>query len=174
MQQFVEWLAQTSPSVALQTHEWAIPTIQSLHILAIGCVLASVLMIDLRVLGLAWRDETLTQTTARFGPWLSWGLLVLLLTGIGMIVGEPARELLALSFWLKMGLLVVGTALAVAFLRSLGRHEVEWETARARTGSVKALAVTTLVVWAAIVVLGRLIAYDYVWGAWSSALKGPS
>jgi hypothetical protein len=36
---------------------------------------------------------------------------------------------------------------------------------------VKGLAVITFLVWVSVVVLGRLIAYDYVWGSWSMALK---
>ena len=172
MNQFAEWLSKTSLSVAIQNHEWVIPTIQSIHIVAIGVVLGSVFMIDLRILGWAGRDQTLTQTTARFGPWLSSALCVLLLTGALMVVGEPARELLALSFWLKMGLVAIGTVVALAFQRSLTRRESQWETALVDRQRIKALAVATLVIWVCVVVLGRLIAYDYVWGAWSKSLKG--
>jgi hypothetical protein len=168
---FAEWLSQTSLSIAIQTHEWVIPTVQSIHIVAIGVVLGSVFMMDLRILGWAGRDQTLTQTTARFGPWLSWALCVLLVTGAGMIVGEPARELLAFSFWLKMGLIAIGTAVALVFQRSLRRHESDWETVLVHQQSTKALAIVTLLIWVSVVVLGRLIAYDYVWGSWSTSLK---
>ena len=93
MTQFAQWLSQTSFSLAIQTHEWVIPTVQSIHIVAIGVVLTSVFMIDLRVLGYAGRDQTLVQTTARFGPWLSWALVVLLVTGGLMVIGEPMRAI---------------------------------------------------------------------------------
>src|SRR5262245_28031242 len=102
MEQFIQWLSQSSFSLAIQTHEWVIPTVQSIHIVAIGVVLTSVFMIDLRVLGWAGRDQSLLETTGRFGPWLTGALCVLLATGILMVIGEPARELLAFSFWLKM------------------------------------------------------------------------
>ena len=171
MHQFAEWLSQTSLSLAIQSHEWVIPTVQSVHIIAIAAVLGSVFMIVLRIVGWAGRDQTLAQTTARFGPWLSGALCVLMVTGVVMIVGEPMRQLLALSFWLKMGLVVIGTAMAVIFQRSLRRHEVRWETALVNQSHVKGLAVATFLVWVSIVVLGRLIAYDYVWGSWSTALK---
>ena len=71
---FTQWLSQTPMSLAIQTHEWAIPTIQSIHIVAIGIVLTSVFMMDLRILGGAGRDQSLLETTARFGPWLSGAL----------------------------------------------------------------------------------------------------
>lgn len=86
VRRFAEGLSQTEPSRALQTYDWMVPTIQSVHIVAIGAVLASVLMIVLRIFGWAWRDQTLAQTHARFGPWLSWGLVLLLVTGIGMVI----------------------------------------------------------------------------------------
>src|SRR5438128_11048170 len=102
MIQFTDWLSQTSFSLAVQTHDWVIPTVQSIHIVAIGVVLASVFMIDLRVLGWAGRDQSLLETTGRFGPWLSTALCALLATGILMVIGEPARELLAFSFGLNI------------------------------------------------------------------------
>jgi hypothetical protein len=151
-----EWLSQTAVSLAIQSHEWVIPTIQSVHIVAICAAVSSALMIDLRILGLAWREQTLSDTDARFSPWLSGALLVLALTGVLMIVGEPPRELLAISFWMKMGLVAFGMA----------AH------ATLRRRPAKALAAATLAVWVCVIVLGRLIAYDYVWGSWSDWLKG--
>jgi hypothetical protein len=165
--QVAGWLSQTSLSLTIQTHDWVIPTIQSIHIIAIGAVFGSVFMIGLRVLGWAGRDQTLSQTVARFGPWLSWGLCVLFVTGLGMVIGEPVRELLALSFWLKMGLVAIGTGVAAVFRRSLARQADRWETTLVRQPGIRMLAVLTLLVWASVIVLGRLIAYDYVWGSWS-------
>jgi len=152
---FAEWLAQTAPSLAIQNHEWVIPTIQSVHILAICAFVGSVLMIDLHVLGWAWRDQSLRETTARFGPWVSWALGVLLATGVLMIVGEPARELLAISFWMKMALVLVAV----------------FAQARLRRRPAKPLAAATFLVVVGVIVLGRLIAYDYVWGSWSAWMK---
>jgi len=168
---FAEWLSHTSFSLAIQTHEWIIPTIQSIHIVAIGVTLASVFMIDLRILGWAGRDQTLIETTVRFGPWLSGALGVLLVTGGLMVIGEPMRELLAFSFWLKMCLVTIGIALAAAFQITLRRHEQHWETSLVNRWSIKSLAILTLLIWVSIVILGRLIAYDHVWGSWSRSPK---
>jgi len=167
----IEWLSQTPLSLAIQTNRWVVPTIQSIHIVAIGVVVSSVFMIDLRVLGWAGRDQTLADTVARFGPWLTWSLAVLLVTGILMVVGEPARELLAFSFWLKMGLVAIGTVIATAFRIALRRHERRWEESIVDRRSTKSLAVATLIIWVGIIILGRLIAYDHIWGAWSMAPK---
>ena len=167
----IEWISQTPLSLAIQTRDWVVPTIQSVHIAAIGIVVASVFMIDLRVLGWAGRDQTLVETVDRFGPWLSWALGVLLITGALMVVGEPARELLSFSFWLKMSLVALGTAIAVAFRIALRRNHQRWEESLVKRRTTRTLAVVTLFIWAGIIVLGRLIAYDHVWGSWSPAAR---
>jgi len=164
---FAQWLATTDISLAIQTRSWVIPTVQSIHIVCIGIVLASVFMIDLRIFGLAGRDQTLKQTTRRFSPWLWGSLVVLLVTGALMVVGEPVRELMSFSFWLKMSLLVLGILIAVVFQLALKRNERDWEHAIVNRWTTKSLAVLTLLVWCSIIVLGRLIAYDHVWGSWS-------
>jgi len=164
---FAQWLATTDISLAIQTRSWVIPTVQSIHIVCIGIVLASVFMIDLRIFGLAGRDQTLKQTTRRFSPWLWGALVVLLVTGALMVVGEPVRELMSFSFWLKMSLLVLGILIAVVFQLALKRNERDWEHAIVNRWTTKSLAVLTLLVWCSIIVLGRLIAYDHVWGSWS-------
>lgn len=171
MNQFALWLSQTSVSQVIQVNAWVIPTVQSIHIVAIGIVLSSVFMIDLRILGWAGRDQALSETTSRFFPWLSWALCVLLVTGVAMVIGEPVRELMAFSFWFKMCLVAIGTVVAVAFQRSVRRNAPQWESSFVKQRNVKSLAILTLFVWASVVVLGRLIAYDHVWGSWSMAPK---
>ena len=171
MNQFALWLASTAPSVFIQEHNaWTIPAIQTVHIVGIGLVMGSVLMIDLRILGLAWTDHTLRQTTSRFGPWLTGSLWLLLATGLLMVVGEPVRELVSFSFWLKMALVAIGAGVAVSFQRALRRQEQQWER-KAAQPSIKLLAILTFFVWIGIIFLGRLIAYDHVWGSWSPAQR---
>jgi hypothetical protein len=168
---FALWLAATPPSVFIQNHTtWAIPAIQSVHIIGIGIVMGSVLMIDLRVLGWTWTDQTVKQTTDRFGPWLTGALWLLLATGILMVVGEPVRELVTFSFWLKMTLVAIGAAIAVTFRRTLRRDDQRWENVAGRP-STRLLGIGTFLIWVAIIFLGRLIAYDHIWGGWSPATR---
>lgn len=170
MTEFAEWLSRTYPSVWIQTHNsWAIPTIQSIHIVGIGIVLGSVFMVNLRILGLAGKDQTLRQTTDRFGPWLMWSLVALLTTGVLMVIGEPVRELVTFSFWAKMFLVAVGTLIAATFLKTLRKQDQHWEESLDKRLSIKLMSIVTFLVWVAVIVLGRLIAYDHIWGAWSPA-----
>lgn len=168
MKSFAEWLSTTSLSVFFQDqYSWFIPAVQSVHIVAIAMLIGSVLMINLRLLKLAGTDQTLRQTANRFGPWLTAALCVLLASGVLLVIGEPVRELVTFSFWFKMLLVAVGTIIAAVLRVRLNR---QGETI-ADSRSIHFLAILTLLVWIGVIFLGRLIAYDHIWGSWSPAEK---
>jgi hypothetical protein len=133
--------------------------------------MGSLLMIVLRILGWAGTDQTLRETTDRFGPWVIGGLCLQLVTGLVMILTEPVRELVNLSFWAKMVLVGVGATLAGVFLIKFPNQEQRW-AAFISGKSFKSMAIVTFVVFLCIIVLGRLIAYDHIWGSWSPATTG--
>jgi uncharacterized membrane protein SirB2 len=172
MLDFAEWLQATPLSVTIQSVGWVIPLLQSIHILMIGIVFVSILMIALRVLQRARMDEAFRAVWGRFAPWLWSGLVVMTLTGLLLVIGEPVRELTSTSFWLKMALLAVGVAGAVGFGRSLRAAAFATAAEPDFSTASKSAAIATVVLWLAIIFLGRAIAYDVeVWGPLSLALR---
>jgi uncharacterized membrane protein SirB2 len=164
---FAEWLQTTGISVKVQSISWIIPVLQSIHILMIGIVFVSSLMITLRVVGSMRSDEPFATVWGRFAPWMWSGLVVMALTGLVLIIGEPVREFTALSFWLKMSLLVISISSILIFGLTL-RPEARTSPSAGFSVGRKAAALATVVLWLAIIFLGRAIAYDdAVWGSWS-------
>jgi hypothetical protein len=162
---FAQWLQSTRLSVTIQSIEWIIPTVQSIHIITIGIVFVSLLVIALRVMGWIRMDQAFGAVMNRFYPWVGRGLVVLAATGLTLVVGEPVRELMSLSFWLKMGLIAIGITSAVAFRRSLGPAVLAAGREPEFSAATRAAAVATVLLWLAIIFLGRAIAYDVeVWG----------
>jgi hypothetical protein len=169
---FAEWLSTTAPSVFIQLHEsWMIPAIQSLHITGIALAVGSALMMTLRLLGWLGTDQTLQNNQRRYAPWLTGALYLLLGSGALLILAEPVRELVTFSFWLKMACVALMVGVFAAFQASLRNHAERWERGLARRPAVRLAAVLTFVLWGCIIVLGRLIAYDHIWGHLSPATK---
>ena len=164
MRAFVEWLSATDVSQFIQNVLWIVPAVQCVHILAIAMVVSSVAMVDFRLLGWMGRGQSMTQTAQRFVPWIWWGLLVLAITGLVLIVGEPGRELRNISFWLKMGMLAVAIVITFLFQRTVRGNAASWDRpgSSARTAATKVGAVMTLFLWFAIAVAGRWIAYIHI------------
>ena len=156
---FCAWLAATPLSQTIQTTEWVVPAVQTVHIIAVAAVMSSVLMIDLRLIGLGSRDQPIAAVAARFLPFIWWPLPVLLLSGATLIIAEPARSLQNPVFLLKMTLLAVAAAITLLCQLPLRKDATFWEQSAARRGLARLIALLSLPLWVAIVFAGRWIAY---------------
>src|ERR1700733_8136426 len=159
VQAFSDWLAATALSMQIQTVEWIIPTVQTIHILSISIVMSAAAMVDLRVLGVLSRGQPLAAVAYRFVPWIWWTLVVLLLSGSILIIGEPGRSLRNPAFILKMSMLAAVLVLTLFFQRGLRLDTLFWEKSPGRRAGGRLLAVVSLALWVGIVFAGRWIAY---------------
>jgi putative copper export protein len=168
MLEFADWLASTPLSATIVNNLWMIPAIQSVHIIAIGLLVGALLMLDMRVLGLLSKDQTVTQVNDRYAPWIWGAIVVLAISGCLLIVGEPRRELLSFSFWVKMTLLAIGIAIVLAFQFYLKANAAMWKDTGEPTPLTKFFAILSICIWVAIIFLGRFIAWDaQIWGSLS-------
>ncbi len=153
------WIQKQWLSKVIDQNFWVIPSIQTIHILAIAATFGSVLMVNLRILQLAGDGRTMEQTVDRYLPWIWWGLLVLLLTGIGMTIGEPVRELTNPVFWMKMILVIVAALVSLWFQGSVRRNAARWTLTTEGRALVRSGAGAVIGLWCLIMFLGRWIAY---------------
>ena len=168
MVEFLIELSQSPLSLAMATSSWVVPTMQSIHIMAIAVIFISVLMIALRIIGVRWGGVSVRSTADRFAPWAWIALGVLALTGIVLILAEPLREIMAISFWLKMILLVIVIAICARFLRAVHGQDRYTTPEGPIDAGLRRNAIVTIVLLVAIIFLGRFIAYDpLVWGSLS-------
>ena len=156
LREFCTWLANTSLSQHIQDAFWVIPTVQTVHIVSIAIVMTSMAMLDLRLVGIAGRRQSLTAMAHRFLPWVWVTLIVLLCSGTILIIGEPGRELQSVVFWIKMSLLAAALVLTLTFQLVLHHRKGFWEGHRV---AAVLLGSVSLVIWVGIVAAGRWIAY---------------
>src|SRR5712675_36048 len=156
---FSKWLAATSLSHTIQTVGWIIPTLQTIHILSVAVVFSSAILVDLRIWRLLGRDEPLSEVARRFLPAIWPVLLILLITGSLLIVGEPRRSLLNSTFYLKMALLAVAIMLTAGLQRSISSSPNFWDKDRGRQLAARFAATASIAVWCGILFAGRWIAY---------------
>ncbi len=159
---FAKWLGATALSHAIQTAGWVIPTLQTIHILAIAVLFFSAVIVDLRLWRVLQRDVPLKDVARRFLPVIWPVLLILLLTGSLLIIGEPRRSLLNTTFYLKMTLLAFAVVLTVALQWSLSSAPEFWERDRGRRIGARFAATLSILAWCGIIFAGRWIAYTQV------------
>jgi len=154
-----KWLAATPLSHTIQTTSWFIPTIQIIHILGVAVLFSSAVLVDLRIWRLLERDIPLAQVARRFLPPIWPVLLMLLITGSLLIVGEPRRSLLNSTFYLKMALLAVAIMLTAGLQRSISSSPNSWDKDRGRRLAARFAATASIALWCGILFAGRWIAY---------------
>jgi hypothetical protein len=159
---FCNWLAATLPSKVIQTTGWIIPTLQTIHILAIAALFSSAVLVDLRLWRLFDRDVALKDVAQRFLPVIWPVLLVLLTTGTLLIVGEPRRALLNTTFYLKMALLACAVLITIGLQWSLSVDPNFWDKDRSRKVAGRFAATVSILIWAGVIFAGRWIAYSEV------------
>jgi hypothetical protein len=156
---FSEWLAGTPLSATIQNVSWIIPAVQTVHIVCVAIVISATFLVDMRILGVFARTQTLASLSHRFLTWIWWAILVLLVTGALLIIGEPTRSLLNPAFAVKMLMLLVAAGLTVLIQRPLASDAGYWDASGGRRVTLKAIALASLALWSCIVFAGRWIAY---------------
>ena len=155
---FLEAVRQSPLSQLLQDVRWLIPTIQSIHIMALALVFTSAAVVDLRLLGAGDKSQPLSRMTKRFLPWVGWGVVVLLVTGLLLMVAEPTRAILNPYFQIKMLLLAIVGWMTWQIAQGAERHTGVF-AGIVGSGSAKTVAIASIVMWLAIIGFGRWIAY---------------
>jgi hypothetical protein len=154
-----DWIVVTPLSVYLQNVKSLIPVLQSVHLVAMAVVLSSCAIVDLRLLGVISKDQTLTAVARRFlrPTWVA--LALMLLTGTILIVAEPARSLTAFPFQLKVMLILAAVAVTAGQQHFVSANAPGWDTALALPPAARIAAAVSILLWLAIIVCGRWIAY---------------
>jgi hypothetical protein len=158
---FADWLANTPLSKILQDQSWVVPTSQSIHILAVSIVFGSACMLNLRLLGVGHSGRSVSQLSNTLVPWMWRGLAVLLFTGFIQTVAEPVRQFVTPMFWTKMMLIIVVATMTVLYAKAVRRNAPVWDAASSRPARAKVFAILSTLLWLAIIVCGRFIAYTW-------------
>ena len=125
--EFSKWLAATPLSHTIQTTGWIIPTLQTIHILSVAVLFSSAILVDLRIWRVLQRDALPSGRGASDLPLIWPVVLILLVTGSLLIIGEPRRSLLNTTFYLKMALLAAALALTGLLQWSLSSAPGFWD-----------------------------------------------
>jgi hypothetical protein len=157
----VEWLANTEWSIALHESQYAYAIIESIHVWALCIFVGFSVLLDLRLVGAVFRDVPVSQVTRRLLPWTKVGFAVMVVSGILVFYAIPLRTYLNVFFRIKAVLLILAGLNVFLFQKGIYQRVSEWDLDLSPPRTAKLAGVFSLVLWAAIVFSGRLIAYNW-------------
>lgn len=135
------------------------PFLESIHVIAAAMVVGSILMVDLRLLGLAATRYPITTLSKELVPW-SWGAFVIAtITGLGMFITRAASHVVNPAFQWKIVLLALAGANMAYFHFRVYRQIAQWDTNIATPFQLKMIGSMSLFLWAGVMLAGRWVGH---------------
>ena len=131
------------------------PAVNVAHLAGLVLLVGGIGVLDLRVAGLG-RAIPILALSRLVTPIAVAGLLLLLASGFLLFSADAGPLVRSATFQLKMALLAVGVANALAFRRLFG----DFQEGREPPPAARLMAVASICLWLTVGALGRLIAYS--------------
>jgi hypothetical protein len=154
----LEWIESTDLSTTIREGALPYPIIGGFHLLGIALFGGMVLVTDLRLLGWAMRRRLVSDILHQFRPWKQVGFVVVTVSGLLLAWAEPQKLYRSPSFWIKMALFLLVGVHALVFHAGVYGNSTALD--KAITPRAKLAAWLSLILWAGLIVSGRLIAFD--------------
>ena len=151
------WLENTWIAQTISTSIWLYPALESTHYVGLALLLGGIMLIDLRLLGVA-RSLPL-RTMISLVPWVWAGFIINAATGTLMFIYGATSFGTNPSFQLKMVLMVLAGINALLFTIAAARSGDQWVSTDRTPVAVKAIATMSLVFWVGVMTAGRWMAY---------------
>lgn len=156
---FCEWLNDTRWSTALRESPWDYYIIGAVHLLGIAWAGGSVVMGNLRLLGIAMRGARVSQVLDQLRPWKCAGFGVVAMSGALLALSEPLDCYHSRSFWISMALLALAGVNGAAFRFRIYRSVTGWDEGASAPAAARLTACISLLLWVCLVFAGRGIAF---------------
>ncbi len=151
----LQWFSTWAPIVSIRDSKYGMPAVQSVHLMGLTILLATILVLDLRLAGVGMMDLSLSRLARQLKPWTIGAMTLVILSGILIFWATPGKYLGSNPFRIKMALL----SLAILFHFGVLRRFVASEPcSRPRLVNV-IVACLSLTLWFSVGWAGRAIAF---------------
>ena len=151
------WLEHSAIANAIRTSIWMYPAFETLHYIGLSFLVGGIMLIDLRVLGVA--KSLPLKSMIGLLPWVWIGFVINATTGSLLFIYGATGFGTNHAFWLKMGFIILAGLNALAFQLATTRSGTDWVSTGVPPMSAKVFATLSFVLWLCVVTTGRWMAY---------------
>jgi hypothetical protein len=156
---FCQWLETTRLSTALRDSVWVFDITETIHTVGIIFVAGTIMLVDLRLLGLGLKGESISEVVSRIVPRTLWGFGLMFVTGGCLFAAEAVKLYQSPAFRIKLVLLSLAGLNALIFHLTIYRQAPRWENASVAPARARLAGLLSLILWICIIAAGRAIAY---------------
>jgi hypothetical protein len=157
--QLLHSLNESAFSTRLRESDWTFSVIETVHVLSIAVMAGTIALVDLRLLGVLFRRQRVTRVTIQVTP-VTWiGFALMAASGVLLFIAEPEKAAANPAFQVKLMLLAAAAINFLVFHRLVFRDVAVWDERPTPPPAARLSGAASLLLWSAIIVLGRVIAY---------------
>jgi hypothetical protein len=143
---------------AMRQSLWLYPIVEIVHILGLALLFGSIFVLDLRLLGLS-RGISARRLARHVLPWTAASFALIVPSGLAMFVAHASDFIGSPVFLLKMGLIFAAGINAAVLHAGPLRNAAGWDVDAAPPAAARLAGGLSLLLWAAVIACGRLLAY---------------
>ena len=151
---FFDQLEQSFIGEAIRNSIWMFPVIEAFHLIGLAILGGSILVGDLRLLGLLLSTKPINYVISQTTLILKIGLIILVSTGIPLFLSEAIKCYYSRAFWIKMSALLIGLVFLFFIRNPMGLSAVEGNA------KLKLIGFTSISIWAIVAGSGRWIGFS--------------
>lgn len=156
---FLKSLEDSGVAASLRSSLYYFPFLESVHVMALAVVFGTIVVVDLRALGVASTYRPFTRLSTELLR-LTWGAFAIsAFTGSLMFLTNARVYAHNTPFQIKMVLLALAGINMVVFHLTAGRTVATWDRARTAPKAGRITAGLSLVLWVGIIIAGRVIGF---------------
>jgi hypothetical protein len=144
----------TLPGSWFKHAQWFFAVDETIHIMALGMLIGTLVIVDLRLLGLGMRRQSVQQLAGYLAPWTLLGVALMIITGVPLFMSEAVKLSRSSPFFYKMVFLICAVALHFTLHR-----KATAAGATQGSGLGKLAASLSLICWLGVALAGRAIAF---------------
>jgi succinate dehydrogenase/fumarate reductase cytochrome b subunit len=155
-----EWMDALPSSIAMRESVYGYPYLLTAHAISMALFAGLIVMMDLRLVGFAYRRTPLSQVQRQLFPWQMVTMVASSITGALLFYSQPMRYYGKVFFWLKMALMLFAGINALWFHFTTYRTVAAWDERPKAPFGARLAGALSIVLWAGVVIFGRITAYD--------------
>jgi hypothetical protein len=146
---FLESLQASPWGVFIHKKAWAFTSIEVVHVFAVSLLLGTIMIVDLRLLGLTSAKRPFTDVAGKVLPFTWAAFVITVAAGALLFVSRATDYVASPVFWAKMALIEFITVRDVA----------KWDLDPAPPPAARLAGAISISSWVLVIFLGRLIGF---------------
>lgn len=174
LDQALDALHNSGFSEAIRNSLYLFPFMEAVHVIALTLVFGTIMVVDLRILGVASMSRPYTRVTRDMLKWTWWAFALAAFTGTLMFVTNARVYFHNGFFRAKFVLMALAGLNMLVFQLTTGKHPETWDTAPVAPQPARFAAFASLVLWVLVIGMGRTVGFTTTGAAAKQAAPPPN